>query len=308
MCLAVLALAQHPRFPLVLAANRDEFFDRPTAPLDWWQPSPDAPAVLAGRDLSAGGTWFGLTRQGRLALLTNVRDPANVRPDAPSRGQIVLDWLGSTRALAQASRDWQVRGYNGFNLIAADLTQPQWGWTGSLARTPEVLSAGLHGVSNASLNTPWPKVVRLRQQVHARLLKLQQHPHEMTVATLAASLFGALIDEQRAPDAALPNTGVSPRLERALSSIFIRTDDGRYGTRCSTVVIGERMALSTGMLLHVFERTYSPIEGDGELAHVTLDLAEISQADLRPLVQRQPQRDQGYRTTLSSTCTKSAAD
>lgn len=298
MCLAVLALAQHPRFPVVLAANRDEFFDRPASPLDWWQPTPAAPFMLSGRDLSAGGTWFGLSREGRLALLTNVRDPANVRADAPSRGRIVLDWLSSQHSLAEAGRTWQGIGFNGFNLIAADLSQNQWGWTGSNAETPVGLSPGLHGLSNASLDTPWPKVLRLRERVQSHLRD------DLALVPLVERLFDALTDSQRAPDPTLPQTGLPLEVERALSSVFIRTDDGRYGTRCSTVLVGEHDP-ARGLRLHVFERTFADPDGDGELACTVVPLA--AEAPLAP-IQRVAHRGLGYGTTLSSAFTNSAAD
>jgi uncharacterized protein with NRDE domain len=294
MCLAVFALGQHPRFPFVLAANRDEFFHRPTAPLDWWTPAGSDAPVLAGRDLSAGGTWFGLSAAGRLALLTNVRDPSRLRPDAPSRGRIVTDWLGGVPSLDAAHRQWQAAGFNGFNVVVADLAAPtapaasplgQWGWTSASASAPLPLAAGLHGVSNASLDTPWPKVQRLRQAMAATLAQAT------TPAAVAAALFAALVDAERASDDALPSTGVPLPIERALSSVFIRTDDGRYGTRCSTVVVREHDGTT-----HVLERTYAD-EG-GELAWVTWPT--WPGATLPP-VQRLSQQGQGRGTALPST-------
>lgn len=290
MCLAVFALGQHPRFPFVLAANRDEFFARPSAPLDWWTPAAANAPVLAGRDLSAGGTWFGLSAAGRLALLTNVRDPSRLRADAPSRGRIVTEWLAGGLSLAAAHRHWQAAGFNGFNVVVADLADPaaspigQWGWTSASAPVPLPLAAGLHGVSNASLDTPWPKVQRLR---HAMAETLAQ---ATTPAAVAAALFAALADAERARDDTLPSTGVPLDIERALSSVFIRTDDGRYGTRCSTVVVREHDGTT-----HVIERTYA--DDGGELAWVSWPCWPGTPAP----VQRLSQRGQGWGTALPST-------
>lgn len=290
MCLAVFALEQHPRFSLVIAANRDEFFDRPAAPLGWWTPSAGSEPVLAGRDLSAGGTWFGMSASGRLALLTNVRDPGRQRPGAPSRGVIVTDWLAGGPAdgaagLSLASERWQAAGYNGFNIVAADLASGRWGWTSSSATTPVLLPPGIHGLSNASLDTPWPKVMRLRSTLARALASASITPQD-----LVAWLFEALQDDTRAPDDMLPRTGVPLEIERALSSVFIRTDDGRYGTRCSTVVLRERDGVT-----HVLERTYAP--DGGELSWVSWPCWPGPAV----AVQRVPQPAQGLRTTLPST-------
>lgn len=289
MCLAVLSLSQNPRFPVVLAANRDEFFHRPAQPLDWWTPPGAETPVLAGRDLSAGGTWFGVSPNGRLALLTNVRDPARLRADAPSRGRIVTDWLCGDTDIEAARREWQRIGFNGFNVIAADLCEPHWAWTDGQAPAAVTLRDGLHGLSNASLDAPWPKVVRLRD---AMTVLLQQHDH---LPGMVEGLFAALLDPTRAADTDLPQTGVPLPMERALSSVFIRTDDGRYGTRCSTVLVGERDG--DRLRLHVFERTYA---GDGGvLAYTQLPRWPGSQVPTAILRTLQP--GQGLATTLSST-------
>jgi uncharacterized protein with NRDE domain len=235
MCLAAFALNAHPRFPLVIAANRDEFFARAAAPMAWWADRPD---VLAGRDLSAGGTWFGVTPAGRLALLTNVREPARQNPDAPSRGALVLNWLDSSdtaSAFAQQLPD----GYHGFNLITADLTRNDWHWLSNRAPAPVVLGAGIHTLSNAALDTPWPKTVGLRAALTDALAQATDADE------LIRLLLTALADPTPAPDAALPDTGVGLARERLLSPRFIRMPDPAdpglavYGTRCSTVLIRE---------------------------------------------------------------------
>jgi uncharacterized protein with NRDE domain len=248
MCLAALAIDQHRRFPLVLAANRDEFFDRPAARLSWWTPAPGAPEILAGRDLHAGGTWLGLTAAGRLALLTNVRRPDRMDPHAPSRGAIVPLWLQGTMS---PDRFWvrvAVSGHNPFNLIAADFRSGDCWWIGADQASPQRLGRGLFGLSNAALDTPWPKVQALKTRVAASIGAAE------TVDALSQRLFTALADRTPAPDAMLPATGIAHERERQLSSAFIRTDDQRYGTRCSTVIITERV--NKRLVTHVLERSF----------------------------------------------------
>ncbi|KQW43657.1 MULTISPECIES: NRDE family protein [unclassified Roseateles] len=235
MCLAAFALNAHPRFPLVIAANRDEFFARDAAPMAWWADHPD---ILAGRDLSAGGTWFGLSRAGRLALLTNVREPGRHNPDAPSRGALVVDWLGaSDEAPAFASR--LTGGYNGFNLITADVARGAWHWLSNRAAAPVALVQGIHALSNAALDTPWPKAVGLKAAMAEALAAATG------TQDLAERLLQALADDSPARDDELPDTGVGLARERLLSPRFIRIPDPAqpaaavYGTRCSTVLVSE---------------------------------------------------------------------
>jgi uncharacterized protein with NRDE domain len=235
MCLAAFALNAHPRFPLVIAANRDEFFARPAAPMAWWREQPD---LLAGRDLGAGGSWFGLTRGGRLALLTNVREPGRNDPAAPSRGALVLDALfhdGDAPAFAAGLAP----GYNGFNLVTGDLRRNTWHWISNRAAAPVALAPGLHALSNAALDTPWPKTLGLRAALADALERTDD------ARALAGQLLHALADATPAPDAALPDTGVGLARERLLSPRFIRIPDPErpgqavYGTRCSTVLVRE---------------------------------------------------------------------
>lgn len=252
MCLVALALDQDRRFPLVLASNRDDFFERPTARLGWWMPDSGGPEILSGRDLQAGGTWLGLTAAGRLALVTNVRDPSRHDPKAPSRGELVPRWLHSELPLDRFWMQVALSGYNGFNLIAADFARGDCFWASSAAALPRRLERGLYGLSNAVLDTPWPKVARLKAGVRAAIASLGA---EDPVDLLATRLFEALGDRSLAPDGQLPDTGVPRELERQLSAAFIRTPDGRYGTRCSTLVITER--IKRQLVTHVFERSYT---------------------------------------------------
>jgi uncharacterized protein with NRDE domain len=165
MCLVALALDQSRRFPLVLATNRDEFFNRSSARLAWWSPGADRPDILGGRDLEAGGTWLGLTAQGRLGLVTNVRNSSAKDPAAPSRGAIVQRWLAGDLSSDRFWMHTALSGHNGFNLIAADFVRGECFWASNADAQPMRLERGLYGLSNASLDTPWPKVTALKARV-----------------------------------------------------------------------------------------------------------------------------------------------
>jgi len=257
-----MAIDENRRFPLVVAANRDEFFSRPAARLGWWSADPDGPAILGGRDLDGGGTWLGLTAEGRLALLTNVRDPKRHDPQAPSRGRIVPDWLAARQSVDQFWMRTALSGYNGFNLIAADFVAGECFWASNTGAHPQRLERGLFGVSNAGLDTPWPKVVALKARMREAIDGFE------TVDALAGALFAALADRSVAPDAALPDTGIGLARERELAPAFIRSADARYGTRCSTLVITERAGRQN--LTHVLERSFSPNGGVALMRRATL--------------------------------------
>lgn len=254
MCLVTLAIDQSRRFPLVIATNRDEFFNRPAARLGWWSPGPGLPDILGGRDLEAGGTWLGLTATGRLALVTNVRAPAASRdPQAPSRGEIVQRWLAGDHATDRFWMRTALSGYNGFNLIAADFQRGDCFYASNQNTHPTRLERGLYGLSNGALDTPWPKVVQLKQATQEAIASSE------SLDSLAARLFDALADRNPFPDEALPSTGVSLEWERMLSSTFIRSPDQAYGTRCSTLVITERV--NKRLVTHVLERSFTPSGG-----------------------------------------------
>jgi uncharacterized protein with NRDE domain len=249
MCLLAVAIDQSRRFPLVIAANRDESFTRPAARLAWWTPRPGGAQILSGRDLDAGGTWLGLNAAGRLACLTNVRSTAPKEADAPSRGRIVTDWL---TAGERPDRFWMrtaLSGHNRFNLIAADFAAGECFWASNDGSLPLRLERGLYGLSNASLDTPWPKTEALKARLREALTSEALDP-------LADQLFAALADRSPAPDEALPDTGVPREVERMLSPAFIRSDDGRYGTRCTTLVVTERVGRS--VVTHMVERSFLP--------------------------------------------------
>lgn len=244
MCLIAFAIGLRPDLPLWLASNRDETFERPTDPLHRWR-SDDGADVLAGRDLRDGGTWLGISPSGRVAWLTNVRQPVNERARR-SRGELVTRWLaGSLDADAFADR-LDAGLYGGFNLVVGDVGAGQWHWIGNrdpqqphAAQTPALfrrrLAPGLYGLSNASLDTPWPKTLRLRTAL-ATTLEPYWPPHADSAAPDHGTLGRALTDPTRAPDAELPQSGVPLEVERALSSPFVQMPDRGYGTRSSTLL------------------------------------------------------------------------
>ena len=247
MCLALIALHVHPRYPLVIAANRDEFHARAADPAHWWTHD-----ILAGRDRVGGGTWFGVTRSGRWALITNFREGVPRDAAAPSRGGLVTRALEATAVpvalAARASVDGQ--RFHGFNLLIGD------GATGAYASNRAsggaVLARGIAGLSNHLLDTPWPKVARSKAAL-AEILARDNDP-------LAAS-FALLADRQQAGTAALPATGVSPQWERILSAAFIVSPE--YGTRCSTV-----MTIDDAGAARFVERTFDASgTTTGEIAH-----------------------------------------
>ncbi|HEY2925928.1 NRDE family protein [Piscinibacter sp.] len=262
MCLVALAIDQDRRFPLVVAANRDEFFKRATARLAWWTPESGGPAILGGRDLEAGGTWIGLTAEGRLAFVTNVRNPQRNDPNAPSRGRIVPDWLAARESTDRFWMRTALSGYNGFNLVAADFRRGECFWASSTGVHPVRLERGVHGLSNAGLDTPWPKVAALKSRMSDAIASAE------SVDALSLQLFDALADDTRAPDEALPDTGVPLEWERTLSAAFIRTPDMSYGTRCSTLIIAERV--NRHLVTHVLERTFSASGGVALMRRSTL--------------------------------------
>jgi uncharacterized protein with NRDE domain len=221
MCLVLVAWHGSSDYPCVIAANRDEFHARPTAPAQWWESQPQ---ILAGRDLTAGGTWLGITRTGRFAALTNYRDREVRRADAPSRGTLVTSILQSAAGAAEALE--YLRGvaasYNGFNLIFSDGKRLAI-FESAIGRGRE-LGPGIYGLSNHLLDTPWPKVQNAKSRLSEALTDLGD----------SSAALALLRDEEPAPDDRLPRTGLSLPWERLLSSAFVRAPD--YGTRCSTLV------------------------------------------------------------------------
>ena len=219
-----MALNTHVTYPLILLANRDEYYERPSASACFWA---ETPSVLAGKDLRAGGTWLGITRKGRIGAVTNYRDPASIREDAPSRGRLVSDFLLGQRGPEEYidKLDREAWKYNGFNLIVGE--KGQYYWYSNRGDGVRCLSAGIYGLSNHLLDTPWPKVVKSKDAL-AHLLSEREAPS-------LEELFLILTDDTIAGDEDLPDTGVCLEWERILSPIFIVSPT--YGTRSSTVML-----------------------------------------------------------------------
>jgi uncharacterized protein with NRDE domain len=226
MCLIFLSLQAHPTYKLIVAANRDEFYNRKTQAAHYWK---DHPQILGGRDLEANGTWMAVSRSGKISMLTNYRDPHNINPKAPSRGKLVSDYLVEDISPDQYLHRVETHGneYNGFNLITGN-QEALWYYSNYQEGVKQI-SNGQHGLSNHLLDSPWPKVLRGNKKFKSTLEQPIISPE---------SLFEILYDEQMAPDQELPETGLPLERERALSSMFIKTEN--YGSRCSSVVLIDR--------------------------------------------------------------------
>lgn len=220
MCLIVFAYNAHPDYRLILAANRDEFYARPTAPASWWE---DQQEILGGRDLEAGGTWMGMHKNGRFAAVTNYRDLKNIRQDARSRGELPTDFLLSSKTAKEYIRsvDDRERKYNGFNLIVLD---QELGYVSNYEEGSRLLNEGVYGLSNALLDTPWTKVEKAKQAFR----------HIIEQEFSVEDLLEMMQDGELAADEELPETGLDLYLEKALSAMCIRTPD--YGTCCTTAI------------------------------------------------------------------------
>jgi len=237
VCLILFAWKARADAPLIVAANRDENFARPTDAAEFWA---DRPAILAGRDLNAGGTWLGVDRNGRFAAITNFRNPADRRENAPSRGALVAGYLwGKTRPGDYLAQLQDAGGaYNGFSLLVGD---PDDLWFYSNRGTgPQRVEPGVHGLSNHLLDTPWPKVVKGIGALETRI----DSPF------IAEDYFSVLSDSRPAPADALPDTGIGAEREKWLSSMRIVGAD--YGTRSSTV-----LCVTTGGSAEFHERTWA---------------------------------------------------
>jgi uncharacterized protein with NRDE domain len=223
MCLLFFSYRTTPGYRLVVAANRDEFLARPTAPLGFLD---QGRTILAGRDLQGGGTWLGITAGLRFAAITNYRDPAANRPDAPSRGQILLDYLNSEMAVGQYMQTLASKAsmYNGFNLILGDARELYY--YSNKSEATRLLSPGFYGLSNHLLDTPWPKVVRGKELLRPHMVETDRVEPQV--------LLNLLSDRHRPPDEKLPETGVGLEWERILGTICI--DSANYGTRSTAVI------------------------------------------------------------------------
>jgi uncharacterized protein with NRDE domain len=253
MCLLVLAWQVHPRYPLIVAANRDEYHERPTAPLAAWD---GRSGIVGGRDLRAGGTWLAVNRQRRFGVITNFRDLQRPLPGAPSRGMLIPSYLNQSQGPGAflATTEPAASTYPGFNLLLAD-DRELWYATNRSNPFARRLAPGIHGLSNELLDAPWPKLLRVRRQFATWL--------ETGADARPDELFAILNDRTRAAsDEELPQTGLELDWERTLSSPFVL--DPRYGTRCSTLCL-----IDTSGTLLIRERRFDPAgEMTGETEHV----------------------------------------
>jgi len=239
MCLIFFSYNMHSDFRLILAANRDEFYDRPTKMLDFWE---DAPDILAGRDMKEMGTWMGITRTGRFAALTNYRDPRSLKPDAPSRGLLVSDFLSGKDSAKQYLERVQALGheYNGFNLLVGDAENLfYYSNKGTGIRK---IFPGFYGISNHLLDTPWPKVEKGKAELAILFARKRID---------IQAVFQVMADRTYPRDDMLPDTGAGLEWERILSPLFVSSEN--YGTRSSSVLLIGR----TGETVFA-ERTHAP--------------------------------------------------
>jgi uncharacterized protein with NRDE domain len=227
----------------VVAANRDEFHARPSAPLASW---PELDGVVGGRDLTANGTWLAIDARRRFGIVTNFREFGRRRRSAPSRGGLIPAFLSGHAAPGDYLRtlETDAPGYAGFNLLLAD-RDSLWYASNRADQFARELSPGIYGLSNEFLDTPWPKLERVRARFEALLGSAQSMDSHM----LRAALFAMLQDRQTAPPADLQVGDLSPEWARKLSAPFVM--DAEYGTRCSTV-----LTISQEGALHITERRF----------------------------------------------------
>jgi len=249
MCLILFSYKSHPEYPLVVAANRDEFYDRPTQPLSYWNRNTN---ILAGQDLECKGTWLGVTLNGRFAAITNYREPHKNIDHAPSRGLLVSEFLSGTQNPEQYLADVQRRAdqYHGFNLLIGDRATLYY--YSNRGDGIVKLDPGVYGLSNHLMNTPWPKVEKGRRMFQTLLEKLEaESESESESMTSSDNLLKVLNGRTLPPDQLLPDTGVGMEWERILSPIFISSEN--YGTRSSSVIWVEYSGKVTFL-----ERVYDP--------------------------------------------------
>lgn len=243
MCLMLFAYDYHPQYKLVMAQNRDEYLDRPTLPAEFWLESPE---ILAGKDLRQGGTWMGLTKNGRFAALTNYRDPLHTYPLAPSRGHLVHQYLESDLAPERYLENLcsGETEYNGFNLLVG--TFDALHYFSNREKLIRKVDQGIHGLSNSLMNVPWPKV----SKGVAALTDCLQHDY-----IDAKQLFAIMADKEQPNDHELPQTGVSLEWERMLAPIYVESEG--YGTKTTTVVLVDR-----NNYVQFWERSFTPLHSD----------------------------------------------
>ncbi len=252
----ILSYKQHPEYPVIIIHNRDEYYERATEPAQFWEEYPD---ILAGRDARCGGTWLGVTRNGRFGAVTNYRDPASQLEHAQSRGLMMLDFLNSN-VKTEAFLDpvfTNKHQFSGFNLLLGDMDSLYY--YSNMGPRPRELSPGTYGLTNHLLNTPWPKVTRS--------MSLFENVTSSGKSFHVDDLMAILADSRMAEDSELPDTGVGLELERILSSIFITSEI--YGTRSSTVILFHK----TGQVQFV-EKSFDSDTDDGSTVMFEFDLEQ----------------------------------
>jgi uncharacterized protein with NRDE domain len=283
MCLIAFAIGASERWPLVIAANRDEFLNRPTLPMARWQ-TDTGQEVISGRDLRAGGTWLGVNPAGRVAMLTNVREPQQQAGER-SRGELPMRWLEGRMDAAEFMAQTDTRAYGAFNLVIGDAGSSSWHWLSNQsghAWQVRPLDPGIYGLSNGSLDTPWPKTLQLKQALRDALAAPD-------LENLRTSLWIALGNRQRADDELLPRTGVPLALERALSSVFVDFPEHGYGTRSSTVLVMTPERNKAGIPAHevwIHEQTHRRFGEEGGSHAQDSPLTTSVEASLRLRWQR----------------------
>ena len=223
MCLLLISYNHHPVYKVIVAANRDEFYNRPTEPAKFWD---NDSSILAGKDLLAGGTWLGITKLGRFAAITNYREPQNILTGSPSRGKLVTNFLEGNSSIKNYldSLVSTADQYNGYNLIIMD--NDEAAYFSNKTKKMLKLSPGIYALSNHLLNTPWPKVETSKKSF-VNIINNQNISTD--------ELFNILSDTSTPPDELLPDTGLGLEIERAVSPVFVSTPF--YGTRSSTVIL-----------------------------------------------------------------------
>ncbi|MFP8489252.1 NRDE family protein [Gracilimonas sp. Q87] len=241
MCLITFAYKKHLKYELILAGNRDEFYGRPTRSAQFWTEEGHSD-ILAGKDLEAGGTWLGIHKDGRWGALTNYRDPTVIKEDPPSRGELVMNYLTSDNSAIEYLQNLSTtaQDYNGFNLLLWD--NGHFYHFSNQSKRMTTIEPGVHGISNALLDTSWPKVDSANEQMKKLISSDEINKEE---------LFELLLDQSKANDEDLPVTGIPRDLEKAISSIFIKTEN--YGTRCSSILLIDKNGN-----IDFTERTFNP--------------------------------------------------
>ena len=242
MCLLLIANNSHPNYKLIIGANRDEFYNRPTAQAHFWE---DKPTILAGRDLQARGTWLGISETGKIAAVTNFREGLKQKDNVPTRGLLTVNYLDDFLKPADylSKIILTANEYNGFNLVLGETENLYY--FSNKRNLIEKLENGIYGLSNGLLDSNWPKVLESK-------IKFQEIMKNTHLST--DDVFKILNDKSVVEDKLLPETGVSKELEKILSAVFIKTE--KYGTRCSTVIL-----VDSSNKVQFVERTFNPEDG-----------------------------------------------